>query len=355
MKDKVRKLIAAQTDALASKYGIKDKERLRRMLESHRTAASSKRSPVLRTTPTAVASDSPTRSHDLRVDVTPDICIENCPDIFDGAFKYLPEEEAFAILESFNLGVLMYRSLQIAHLIFPATPFYTLHELANVCEEFLIHLERNREPLLKTGFPATGFEKSKWLDGYLLNLYPVKLAVFVQAKRPPKAQELAERDGSAERDAAGNLAYDYSWIRQCPMSGVLPWEDPEALYDVPTGLNGKIVYLEPLRFCSYEDASIMEGLSPRAARRLQKGREKYLKLKIDLLNAMIRCMLSPGRDENVWTEGLRTLSEGLTKEQMSFYLKADNLFNELEIAGHLRGYYWWYPSLNLWGGVSNLI
>jgi len=99
----------------------------------------------------------------------------------------------------------------------------------------------------------------------------------------------------------------------------------------------------------------MEGLSPRAARRLEKGREKYLKLKIDLLNAMISCILSPGRDENVWTEGLRTLSEGLTKEQMRFYLKADNLFDELEIAGHLRGYYWWYPSLNLWGGVSNLI
>jgi len=355
VKKEVKKLIAAKADALAEEHGIKDKERLRRMLESHRTAASSERSPVLRTTPTAVASDSPTRSDDLRVDVSPDMCIERGPSIFGDAFKYLPEDEAFAMFESSDLNLPFFGLFQIAHLVFPATPFYTLHELSDVCEEFLVHIERNRDHLITTGYPARSFGKSKWLDNYLLNLYPVKLPVFIQGKRPPEAQEVAEREGSAERDADGNLMYDYSWIEECPMSGVLPWEDADALWDVPKGPDGQTVYLDPLRFCSYERASIISGLPSDTARRLEKSREDYLKLKIDLLNRLIRCVLSPRKDEAIWAEGLRTLSEALTEEQMTFYLKVDGLLDELEIAGHLRQYYRWYPTYNLWGGISNLI
>jgi len=354
MKDKVKKLIAAQTDALASKYGIKDKERLRRMLESHRTAASSKGAPVPHATPTAVASDSLTRSHGLRVDVTPDRCIERCSSIFD-AFKYLPEDEAFAMLESSDFNLPFLELFLIDHLVFPATPFYTLHELADVCEEFLVHIERNRDHLITTGYPARSFEKSKWLDNYLLNLYPVKLPVFIQGKRQPEAQEVAEREGSAERDADGNLLYDYSWIEECPMSGVLPWEDVDALWDVPKGPDGQTVYLDPLRFCSYECASIISGLPPDTAGRLEISRVEYLELKTDLLKAMIRCVLTPGKERAIWTEGLRTLCEALTREQMTFYLKVDGLLDELEIAGHLRQYYRWYPTFNLWGGISNLI
>jgi len=344
MKDLVQGIINIEADALARFHGIKDNERVRRIFE--------------RIVTDCILPHIPDGEDEVSV-------VEGtlrAPTALDEALRYLPSEEALAEFESCGPLVLSQRSYLVDFLNDAATLFYTLKELADVAEEFVSHLEGNRELLVKIGLPVTSFERSKWFDHYLNGLYPVKLPVCLQANRMPLEQRVAEVRGVhlelgeaadlAERDAKGNLIYNYSWIPECPLSGLLHWssEGPSLGRE-----DGSMVSLEDLRLCGYEDASIIHGLDAAAAQRIEKSREKYLELKIDLLNTLTSSIRSPRKHEHVWEQSFRIIREALMRDQVRFYLEIDKLFEQLGVGDHLAEFYRWVPTTHLWGGMSALI
>jgi len=344
MKDLVQGIINIEADALTRFHGIKDNERVRRIFE--------------RIVTDCILPDIPDGEDEVSV-------VEGtlrAPTALDEALRYLPSEEALAVFESCGPPVLSQRSYLVDFLNDAATPFYTLKELADVAEEFVSHLEGNRELLVKIGLPVTSFERSKWFDHYLNRLYPVKLPVCLQANRMPLEQRVAELRGVppelgeavdlAERDAKGNLIYNYSWVPKCPLSGLLHWsnEGPSLGHE-----NGSMVPLEPLCFCGYEDASIIHGLAPAAAQRIEESREKYLELKIDLLNTLTSSIRSPRKHEDVWEQSFRILRDALMGDQVHEYLQTDHLFENVGVGDHFAEFHRWVPTTHLWGGMSALI
>jgi len=344
MKGLVQGIINIEADALARFNGIKDNERVRRIFE--------------RIVTDCILPHIPDGEDEVSV-------VEGtlrAPTALDEALRYLPSEEALAEFESCGPLVLSQRSYLVDFLNDAATLFYTLKELADVAEEFVSHLEGNRELLVKIGLPVTSFERSKWFDHYLNGLYPVKLPVCLQVNRMPVEQRVAELRGVppelgeaadlAERDAKGNLIYNYSWVPKCPLSGPLHWssEGPSLGHE-----NGSMVSLEHPRFCGYEDASIIHGLDPAAAQRIEKSREKYLELKIDLLNTLTSSIQSPRKHEDVWEQSFRIIRDALMGDQVHQYLQTDHLFENVGVGDHLAEFHRWVPTTHLWGGMSALI
>ena len=56
----------------------------------------------------------------------------------------------------------------------PLTPYCTIHDLRTNLYNYTRHIERNRDSLIHTGYPATSFEAFKWLDWNLSKTYFVK-------------------------------------------------------------------------------------------------------------------------------------------------------------------------------------
>jgi len=326
--EEVEKFIAAHTDDLASEYGIDDKDRVRRILE--RTAIDLEGGPV--------REDS-------------DVPLIFSPFLYE-ALQYLPPEDALRIFESVDLSILSKRCDAFWQLGSQLVPFYTLSEFADVAEKFVTHQQRNRDSLLKTGCPATSFKKSWWFDHNFGGLYFTKLPVSLQGNRSPLAQLVAETDGSAERDAEGNLIYSHSWTDKCPLGGALQWRNKVPLLEQ---VNTSEVSLSPVRFCAYEDAPVIEGLPLTIARKLEKGREKFLKLKIDYIRTLIRCIRSPEKRKDIWTESVKTLRRAFTLEELSFYVKADFLYEKIGVREHIESHCGVLPPRHLWGGMTYLI
>ncbi|HUU29574.1 MAG TPA: hypothetical protein VM123_17360 [archaeon] len=318
MKNLIKEIIAIEADALARGYGIKNNKRVRAIME--RTAVDYYGRPL----PNDADARDPLENG-----------LRFIPS-FEEALSYLPPEEALAAFESIDPLLLSRRTYLIEYFADPSTPFYTLKELANLCEKFRTHLEYNREFLIQTGFPKTSFEESKWLDYYLSYLYFVKLPVFIQTDRSPMHQKVVELDGLAEIDEEENFVCKYFWVDRCPLSGTLHWgKNGPSL----GRQKGSYVTLNPLRFCSYEDAHLIDGLNEGIARRLEESRAKFFKPKIDLIDTLLNCIRFPSYHKDIWEKSLKILSEAFTQEEMRFYLDVDAIFDKMGIGSYLSGLY----------------
>ena len=67
------------------------------------------------------------------------------------------------------------RSAAVYYLSDKDTPLLTLAELAELIEAFTIHLECNKDVLIRTGRYRINFQRSWWLHTSLTNLYYTKM------------------------------------------------------------------------------------------------------------------------------------------------------------------------------------
>jgi len=67
------------------------------------------------------------------------------------------------------------RSAAVYYLSGKDTPLLTLAELAELIEAFTIHLECNKDVLIRTGRYRINFQRSSWLHTSLTNLYYTKM------------------------------------------------------------------------------------------------------------------------------------------------------------------------------------
>ena len=67
------------------------------------------------------------------------------------------------------------RSAAVYYLSGKDTPLLTLAELAELIEAFTIHLECNKDVLIRTGRYRINFQRSSWLHTSLTNLYYIKM------------------------------------------------------------------------------------------------------------------------------------------------------------------------------------
>jgi len=89
--------------------------------------------------------------------------------------EFFPPKEALELLESDKLPQIQKSLIWLEGLLWDYMLYYTLDELQRVTASFICHLERNREHLINTGYPAMSFEECKYLETQLGKLYYVKL------------------------------------------------------------------------------------------------------------------------------------------------------------------------------------
>ena len=336
MKEKVKRLIAAKAGALARKYGIKDRERVRRILE--RTAFDAR----------AEFGGLEWAFIDPRDMVGVNVSLD--PSLRE-ALEFLPAEKALTTFESADLVALSLACHFIRWTTGGAIPFFTLSEFATIAEQLVGHLERDSEYLIRTGLPQRRFEKSEWFDRLLNHLCCVKLPVCVQANRSPDAQRVAEENGSAERDAEGNLLYTYSWVDKCPLSERVQWRRGAPFLERPRGSRASST---PLRFCGYEDAPFIAGLSSKTARKVERERERFLQVKMDVVNTWIRCLRDVRKRKEISREFINALSRRLTRDDARLWGRVDLSLEELKVGRYFQSLYQRPQAAALTRGLFNL-
>jgi len=333
VENEVKTIIADEADRLARRYRIKDKKRVQAILE--RTAGGVLGHPI---------PDGIHGGKTLRRGLTFHPSLHQ-------ALLYLPPNEALAIFETADLTRLSGRSFLVSYLAHPTTPFYTLMELADLAEEFVSHLERNSSSLVKIGLPATSFEKSGWFDFRLNHAYFVKLPVCLQANRSPEAQRVAEQDGLAERDANGNLIFNYSWVDKCPLSGTLRWAEDRPILEKRVG---PVVSSDGLRFCAYENASLIHGLAVDDAVWLEKHRGEYVQATIKLIQTLVERIRSPSKHGDIWGESLGILKKAFTQREVVSYMLVTNHLRALRVWDYLASLRGWTLEGYSIGGLGGL-
>jgi len=310
----VKTIIADEADRLARRYRIKEKKRVQAILE--RTAGGVFQQPV---------PDGIYGGKTLRKGLT------FHPSLHE-ALLHLPPEKALSTFERDDLNILAWRCFFVSFFSDQATPYYTLQELADLAKDFATHLGCNEEHLIKTGLPQTSFEKCRWLDYLLGHLYFEKLPLCLQANRSPKAQRIAERDGTATRDEEGNLVFDYSWAKECPSTGKQRWVKGRPV--MKTRFARKEVSI-PLTLCAYKEASLIYGLPAKTAAWILLGRPRYFQATIDLINTLVSCVGCSCKPREIFREGLRTLTEGFTRDEVARYFDTSRLYKELGVWDYL--------------------
>jgi hypothetical protein len=334
MRETLKKAIAIEADALARRHHIKSKQRVRAIMER-----------------TAVDCDGRSLAEFAGEGDPLENGLMFSPSL-DEALMYLPPENALTEFECIDLPILLRRTQLIDYFADPATPFYTIEEFAQLMTEYGRHLEANRESLVRTGFPKTSFERCKWLDYRLGHLNFTKMPLSVHGNTAPGARRLAELEGKAERDVEGNLVYDYLWGEISPPDKDvwLGWDGPEV-----SRTDGPDETLIPISRCTYEKAGLLACLSPDVARMLEERRERFLRVKIDVLDALAECLKSPGSPGQVWDACLRILTDAFTQQDIGFYFRVDSFFAELGVPFYLTYLYSDFSYEGCWGGIRDLI
>ena len=321
-------VIRIEAEALARRHGL-NPDRVRRVLVRTATDADGRPLP-------AASAERDNLANGLRFSPT-----------LDEALAYLPPEEALSAFERIEPAALARRSALIDYLADRATPDYTLDELAGLLDAFARHLERNRDALLRTGYPRTRFGPSAWLDWRLTLLSPSKLPVSAfdrpahlpppydhfRGPLAPHEASLYEEEGLLPRDDEGNLAYSYVWATE---SGPLSWskEGPSLVRH-----DGSFAHLVPIQRCDYAEAALIDGMPRDLARRLEEGRARLLRVKLDALNACVRCLRSRDADP-LWPAVLRTLTDAILWEEARRYIAVDDLYVRARTGERAAPSYW---------------
>ena len=229
-------------------------------------------------------------SSGTRADTEPDL--DFAPS-FEDALDVLEPEAALALFESEDTGRLAEREAAFWYITSDTTPLYTTDELADLIVAFMAHLERNRDPLLRTGHPQTDFSRAWWLDWHLTKLYYTKLPVAIRMVRNRQA---------------GDFERSYVWGEELEL-------DQSHLEG-----GGR----------TYEDEPIFESLDPADADRLEASRGKVLAAKVAVLERLATALRR--RDaKGLWPNCLQVLTEAFLADEVDFFLRIDRSYTGFDV------------------------
>lgn len=233
---------------------------------------------------------------------------------FEEALEFLAPASALALFESADMDRLAEREAACLYLTRDAAPLYTTDELADLLAAFLEHLERNRDPLLRTGHPRTDFSRSWWLNWHLTKLYYTKLPTTIRMVR-------SRQTGDFERS--------YVWGEALEVDECLPESEGRA----------------------YEDAPIFENLDPADANRLEASRGKVFGAKVAILERLTTALRR--RDAmDLWPRCLEVLTEMFLGAEVEFFLRIDRSYTGFDV---LRGAVIDEEDDLIAGGLSDLL
>ncbi len=279
--------IDRQVDRLASLYKV-DVQRVRRILES----MSYYRTP-------GCATKSELHDEILRCGVLLRPHLEQ-------ALKSLPAEDALGLFENEDLTELTKRVLGTPYLGFMGHRLHALDELESLVESFLYYLGRNQEHIVNTGYPATSFEPSPWLEQWLAKTYYTRLPARAEKSRPQHLAGDAQRAETSAEPVILECTYTYTWTTAAPA----------------TDQGGSRA--QP-RQCAYEEADLLHGLDPDDARRLTEMRPRLFELKVETLKLLVQCLRS--RDvATLRAECAQSVGEALSGRGFEFCIGMDRLY-----------------------------
>jgi hypothetical protein len=267
------------------------------------------------------------------------------------AFNYLSPQDALELFEKEDLTRLATRVMLIEHLNDRTIPFYALDKLADLTKEFISHLHKNKEHLLRTGFPETTFEKSPWLNKHLNKLYYFKLPIFESFtlndyKYKPWATLLFDdikysstisrtpenREMNSKYEESEELVFNYKWAKKASYFDFAGRDTNQS--DVITNLD----LYERLRLhhldisesitCEYGEADVISGFSDEDVVKLTDLREKVFNLKISVLEKLYDSAKSKSKYKLI-DDCTKIIKAYLTVEDFNFLIKTDHFYTNM--------------------------
>jgi hypothetical protein len=278
----------------------------------------------------------------------PDIAIHS---ELEKAFKYLSPLDALDLFEKEDLTCLATRVLLVEYLNARTTPFYTLEKLADLTKDFIDHLHKNKDHLLKTGFPKATFEKCPWLNKHLNKLYYFKLPIFESfilkdykyrswapllfddneysstMSRTPENRELEFKYKESEE-----LVIHYKWAKETSFFDFAGRDTNQS--DVITNLDLyerlRLQHLDISESITsvYEKANTISEFSDEDVVKLTYLREKVFNLKISVLEKLYASAKSKSKYKII-TDCVRSINKYLTAEEINFLIKNDHFYTNM--------------------------
>jgi len=263
------------------------------------------------------------------------------------AFDYFKPAKALELFETEPVDMLAVRFYFVRYVRLKETLMYSLHELSDLTEEFLSHLESNRQHLLETGWPQTTFEKCRWLDWHVNMLYFVKLPLIegfqhwaldhgIEHTRKPGRYET-----KIERDEKGNYRWKYRWAKEQAMQDY-PWPpelppDSEFRPRIRTGYfvtsrDARTLDQQPVTLCKYKEAGLIEGLEPQDSARIEEMRCRIYDIKVNILRRLLRAVRSRNATD-LWGDCLGILTDkatGLMADEAEFLMGVERFLTEFQ-------------------------
>ncbi len=195
------------------------------------------------------------------------------------------------------------RSAAVYYLSDKDTPLLTLAELAELIEAFTIHLECNKDVLIRTGRYRINFHRSWWLHTSLTNLYYTKMPSAID----PVPLEMQGLD----LDPCGHHLPIDDYVLSCYHTSL-------------SAHRREFNEIEPPE-CGYLEADSFSELDPEDCTRIEVNRAKFYDTKLRVLKILSKAVAH--RDSsNIWPDCLNILTETLSGEEAEFFLKMDRYY-----------------------------
>jgi hypothetical protein len=255
------------------------------------------------------------------------------------ALVFLSPDKAMDLFEGVDPDKLQLKVLLLKYMFSGMVPFYTLYELGGLIKKFIKYLNDNKSSLVSIGYPAKSFENDRWLYNKLSRLYPVKAPDSIQS-RDYRDQKAAEANNTVERDAEGNLIFNYTWLK-------------EKIDD--------ILSFESQKHCTYDEAFLVPGVTAKDAERIEEERARLFNLKIEILNIAHRYITGEENFDNFWDECIDAISDKVFRQDFPLFKNIErktNLFLRpvvkkgcIRIIGDIVSF---HENIEL-GGIKNLL
>jgi hypothetical protein len=225
------------------------------------------------------------------------------------SLRYLSLAETISLFEAHGPRVIVDR-FTLAGTLFDAchdseSPFLTSEQREESLQRYILFRQRNRDLLVRTGYPDCCFRAATWLDYPLAPVYPVKAPVsaFGPVRRKPlrsrpDGQRLMLAHGIV--DELGNERFRYTWAYR---------KSDRAFGDV----------LVP---CSYEEADMWHEFDVDEGNRLDQIRGAIVDLTVQVLRLCARWISGRAHPD---VEGVVCLiSDYISRDTVQLVLRYDH-------------------------------
>ena len=208
------------------------------------------------------------------------------------------------------------RSAAVYYLSDKDTPLLTLAELAELIEAFTIHLECNKDVLIRTGRYRINFQRSWWLHTSLTNLYYTKMPSAID----PVPLEMQALD----IDPCGHHLPIDDYVLSCYHTSLSAHRREFNEIEAPE-CGCRCCFLIETPECGYLEAESFSDLDPEDCTRIEVNRAKFYDTKLRVLKILSKAVAH--RDSsNIWPDCLNILTETLSGEEAEFFLKMDRYY-----------------------------